>query len=323
MEDASEIVADVDRSVSEWRDHLRDVADWFHEHEGDMFERSTAIELVADEFELSDRQANKVVSALVSDVVDPVVQAVHEDGKHVGIVEYHEYPESGAYGYMDVSDVAGSRRRVVCARCVETAEVDRDVANATAGENSFTDRPDASYEALRERVEQHYEDSHDVVPESVETGANLSDPTEIGGNTAMHTGNGGVGSGFDADTVDGIEASSLGRGGLNLTSHFLDTGQFTELAVVPNVPSGTTLTVNVASVSNVNANSPAGLNLIIRDLSNGATFKTYSSGFQQGQPLNEINVGGKDIAIIVDNGNYGSGTGSSQTVTALLEANLR
>lgn len=208
MEDASEIVADVDRSVSEWRDHLRDVADWFHEHEGDMFERNEAIGLVADEFELSDRQANKVVSALVSDVVDPVVQAVHEDGKHVGIVEYHEYPESGAYGYMDVSDVAGSRRRVVCARCVETAEVDRDVANATAGENSFTDRPDASYEALRERVEQHYEDSHDVVPESVETGASLATQTTIGGNTSFHAGNDGPGSGIDAETVTGTDGTN-------------------------------------------------------------------------------------------------------------------
>jgi len=201
MKDATTVAKQVDERVDRWREYLRPVAEWFHDDEGDLRERNAVINTIAEEFELDVGTANTVVSALVADVVDPVVQARTDDGDYVGVMQYHEF--EGCYGYLDVHDVVGTRKRVVCAQCVQTATADTDVRHATEGAGSFG--PQHEWADLVAGVHDHYEDAHDVVPDAVETGATLASGSTIGGNTAWHAGNDGYGSGLDAATLVGYD----------------------------------------------------------------------------------------------------------------------
>lgn len=209
MTNVNEILEQADEQVGKWRDHIRDAANVFHDNEDELFTRVEAIELVQEELGIEQSVAKDVVSNLVSDTIDPVIQVPANGEKYVGVVEYEEF--DGAYGYLDFNDVYGKRKRVVCAQCVHDAEHEHEVTHATAGDpdGSFAAEPDASYDDLLEAVHGHYESAHDEIPEDVKTGASLASPTTIGGNTSFHAGNDGSGSGLDADLLDGSEASSI------------------------------------------------------------------------------------------------------------------
>lgn len=205
---AKDIISEATAEQEELYRHVRDAADWFHEHEGELFQREEAVKYLEEKLDVDSRIAANLVAELVSDIVDPVVQVMVGVQRYVGVAEYVE--GDGWYGYVDYDDAFGARNRVVCAQCVHESETDLTVTHATGGDGSFRDEPDATYDELAEAIEEHYEEAHDgIVPEDVETGASLISGTTIGGNTAWHAGNDGGGSGLDADTVDGVQGADL------------------------------------------------------------------------------------------------------------------
>lgn len=206
--DALEVLERAEQNHQQWRDCLRPVAGWFHDREGEMFERSEARDRIADDLTLDEELVQSTLAGLVGDDVDPIVQAMVGGEKYVGVAEFEEF--DGAYGYLDYHDTLGQRRRVICAQCVHESEYDYEVAHATAGDPEGSFGPDASYGDLLAGVHDHYEGVHDTEPETVETGASLVSGTTIGGNTVWHSGNDGGGTGLHADLVDGKHASDLG-----------------------------------------------------------------------------------------------------------------
>lgn len=188
--------------------HVDAVSAWFHdtyEDTGDMVQRGTAISEIAEMEGISDGTANRVIAEIISDLVDPIVQIQTQHGKYVGIIDYQE--SDVTYEYTDYDDVLGERKVSVCAQCVHESDTDADVVHAKEHAGSFEE---ATYEQLRTKVEQHFEEHHpDVEAVDVETGASLLSGTTIASNVAFHAGNDGAGSGLDADSVDGTELTSL------------------------------------------------------------------------------------------------------------------
>lgn len=180
-----DILTEAEQQREQINSALRDVADWFHNHEGKLFEREDAIDLLVDDLDLEQLTAEHTLANIIGDTVDPVVQVSSKDKRHVGIVEFNKH--EGAYSYLNYDDVRGKEKRVVCAQCVHEKEKDSNVAHATAGQGS--NENDASYTDLLETVHAHYEQAHDTVPEEVETGASLVSGTTMGGNQAWHDGN--------------------------------------------------------------------------------------------------------------------------------------
>jgi len=161
-------------------------AEWFMKREGELF---TQDELPFDRQE---------VVRVVNDSVDPVQQIQVDGVKYIGVIKYAEH--SGWYEYTRWDDVRGEVNVGVCAQCVKEAEKVAEVSR-TVGDDT---------ETARRKFEQHYEREHDVVPEDIETGAILLSGTAIAGNTAIHPGMDGAGSGVDADFVKGGEALQTG-----------------------------------------------------------------------------------------------------------------
>jgi len=207
----SNVLGEVKSQTEDELEYQKQAAEWLLSDASPdgLVPRNQMVQALSKEVSIPEGVANRVVSGLVGDVVDPVQQVVHpEHGKLVGIIEYNEYPESGCYGYVNYDDVTADAKRVVCSRCVETAEVDTNVTHATAGEGSMSE--DAEWGQLVNRMEDHYADRHEVSPDNVIVGASLASGTTVSGNTAFHLGNDGQGSGLDADTVDGKQATDLG-----------------------------------------------------------------------------------------------------------------
>jgi len=207
MKDANTIIEESVSQRKEVYSHLREAADFFHEHEGTFFERGEAIAQLSDELSIEQDIAGQVIAELVGDIVDPVVLSAVDGEKYVGVVEFEEF--DGAYGYVDYHDVRGPDKRVVCQQCVNEASLDTQVAHATAGDPSGTVASGADYDELLDIVHEHYADSHEVVPKDVSTGATLASGTTIGGNESWHAGNDGSGSGLDADVLQGNDPSSF------------------------------------------------------------------------------------------------------------------
>jgi hypothetical protein len=181
--------------------------DWFNNQSG-LIPREDAVTALMDEYGWDREEANRAIGGLVGDIVDPVQQVPHPDHeKVVGIIEYKEWPSQGAYGYINYHDLHHDRKRVVCAKCVEEAEIDADVTRATEGEGSVPEN--AAWQVLLDRLEAHYRDSHTVRPSEVNVGASLVNGTTISGNTSFHAGNDGAGSGLNADSVEGNEPADL------------------------------------------------------------------------------------------------------------------
>ena len=207
--DATTILEETESRRERVADSLRPGAEYFHDNEGQLFTRKEALEALTNELDIDERTANAVLAELAGDTVDPIVHIRNDDERYYGVIEYETF--EGAYGYVDYHDLQGKRKRVICAQCVQEATIDTDVAHATAGDPSgrFADHPDADYDALYDAVKRHYANAHNTTPEEVETGASLASGTTVGSNTAWHAGNDGSGSGLDADTVDGDDASSF------------------------------------------------------------------------------------------------------------------
>ena len=216
--DANEILESAEQEVEEIYEHVRDVANYFHDHEGELFPRDEAIDAVSEEYGLNTRLAHDVIAELTGDVVDPVIQVEKDGEDYIGVVEYVE--REGCYGYIDYHDTYGKRKRMVCAECVHKYTYDHQVAHATNKDphGSFPEG-DASYDDLAAKVREHYETDHEgVTPDEVETGADLISSTTMGGSQAWHKGNHGKTSGLIADTsgysdnsdqVDGYHASNV------------------------------------------------------------------------------------------------------------------
>jgi hypothetical protein len=108
---------------------------------------------------------------------------------------------------------------------VTQAESDAEVAHATAGEGTVP--AEAAWGELCATVEDHYAAEHDVEPSEVKVGASLASGTTISGNTAFHSGNDGVGSGLDADSLEGKEPGDLGGGSAFQSRFTLDIRKMT------------------------------------------------------------------------------------------------
>lgn len=214
-----EIIGRADGHRDRVYDNVRDASDWFHDRVGGLLPREDAQDQLQDDLDVEPEIAHSLITELVGDLVDPVIQVNTTDGRFVGIVDFHEY--EGAYGYTDYDDVDGRRPRVVCVRCVEQAERDNQVSHATAGEGNMPG--EASYQDLYAAVMVHYDEQHDVEPDGVETGASLASGTTVNSNTAWHDGN-VSGTGAASITSTAVDVSSIGTGDLGF-----DTATQTEL----------------------------------------------------------------------------------------------
>lgn len=201
LADPETIISEAESERESIAQDATDAYQWFADHIGQMVSRSEAIDAIADHLDCEPGHANRVVANLIDDAVDPVQQIRANGTKWVGIIDYVEYPDSGAYGYVNYDDTTGRHKRLVCAKCVESAETPSDVSTATAGTGSLP--ADASYDQLLNRVTSHYASNHEEAPEDIEIGASLVSGTTINSNKAFHAGNDGLNSGLDADTVQG------------------------------------------------------------------------------------------------------------------------
>ena len=193
MAHAEKIIKQANAEREEMQSLLRPVAEFFHGHEGTLFERYEALEELAKSEHIpseNTRLLGRVVGNLAADRVDPIQNVVKEGRKYIGIVEYGEHDYW--YEYVEVDDVHGRVNVGVCAQCVSESNSDVSVAKGVG-----------TTKELAARIESHYLDKHSVEPDTVETGATLVSGTTIAGNSAIHSGNDGVGSGLDAETYRG------------------------------------------------------------------------------------------------------------------------
>lgn len=205
MADAQDIIEQAKAEKERERELLRDVAEFFHEHEGELFERYEAVSKLTEADSISsddERLLHRVVGNLAADRVDPVQNVVKDDAKYIGVIEYAEHDYW--YEYVEHDDVHGRVNVGVCAQCVQDADNDAQVAKGVG-----------TTEELSEKIRDHYDAEHSEDPESVETGATLVAGTTIAGNSAIHSANDGVGSGLDADLYRGGGISNLVRPGIN------------------------------------------------------------------------------------------------------------
>jgi len=170
---------------------------------GELYPRGDVVQALSEHLEVDNRKASAALSSVVGDIVDPVQQVVTKEGKFVGIIDYNVYDDSGAYGYIHFDDRQLQRKRVVCAKCVEEADLDGEVVHATQGEGSSNE--DASWKQLLNKVTSHYADAHSEAPEEIEPGATLLSGTTISGNTAYHTGS----SSISSDTLKASDSITL------------------------------------------------------------------------------------------------------------------
>lgn len=197
MVDAEQIIEQAAAEREKMQSLLRPVAEFFHSHEGELFERYEAVDaLVADESIPSDdeRALHKVVGNLAADRVDPVQNVVRDSAKYVGVLDYDEH--DFWYEYVEVDDVHGRMNVGVCAQCVSEASSDVAVAKGVG-----------TTEELDAKIREHYAEKHSESPSDIQTGATLVSGTTVAGNEAIHTGNDGAGSGLNADTVQGNDST--------------------------------------------------------------------------------------------------------------------
>lgn len=104
--------------------------------------------------------------------------------------------------------------------------------------------------------------------------------------------------------------------------------------MIRTIPDGTTVSVNRGSMTQANGSAlPTGIDLVIGNLTDNTSETTLISSDgstvtdnQTGSPLGQYtNTSGttKQIGIFVDNGNWNTGTGSSQTVQAGFTGEVR
>lgn len=222
--DPEKVLDEAERERKESIENAQDALKFFlEETDGVIKWEDSELEL-AEYLDVKQPKAKRALTQIVGDIVDPVQQIGTGQDRYVGIIEFTEFPDAGAYGYTHYSDTHGRRNRVVCAKCVQEKESDSEVAHATQGEG--TNAEDATWGQLLNKVTSHYADAHDSAPEEIDIGASLVSGTTMGGNQAWHQGNvsggtqvsignqkvsieQGVGSGLDADTLRGATRSQI------------------------------------------------------------------------------------------------------------------
>jgi hypothetical protein len=245
MVGAEQVLSDTEKREMDIRHLLRPVAEWFHDHEGEMFKRRAVATRIADDIStdesISTASVNLAIGDIVGDGVDPVIQVGAADGKYVGVVDYSEGPFW--YEYTAYHTGVGRLHKVVCAACVTESTHEQDVY-APRWEPSEYDDDEmrglmAAHHSARHAsmdpatVIEEYTDGYtpeesvspaDIAPHidhesyltktdfgDVETGATLvSTTTTTAGDVFFHAGNDGPGSGLDADSLDGLEPSEIG-----------------------------------------------------------------------------------------------------------------
>lgn len=176
--DADQVIKEAEEDSESVYNRIREAAEWFHEREGEVFERKKSEEKIASDLEIGTELASDLVEELVSDSVDPVVQINNSSGSFVGVVNYSEF-ESG-YAYLDYHDIKGAQKKAVCAVCVQNSDKDSQVRFASSTE--LRDKKNPDYKELRQEINRHYRKNHDTKLEKIETGATLSAGTTVGGN---------------------------------------------------------------------------------------------------------------------------------------------
>lgn len=279
------------------REDAVEVFEWFREwydaEDESLVLRRDALPVIAsdlgwesDDEEPDIERVNRALSQLLTDKPDPVIQIIRPDGKFVGIADFGVWEDAGAYGFHYLADGADAAKpAVVCGRCVEVCDDHQSVTMAIAGEGRHN--ADAGYGTLRDAITSHIVSAHECPPEDVTPAANLTSPTNIGGNEAFHKGNDGPGSGLNADTVDGTEAADLGGTVSSKVRKYNEALTFQESNV---------------TVSGTSAIDSGSIALPTSSWDLGATFDTttFSSSFSEVQEI-EFADGGKK-AYIVDGG---------------------
>lgn len=204
--DPDQVLAKADDLTASIADSARPVADWFHEHEGELFDRLTVASEIADDFARDETEIDQTISKLIGDVVDPVVQVDDGDTRWVGVIDYQKH--DFWYEYIEYHPLHGQQRKGVCAQCVKEATYDTEVAYAMPGLGTLT--ADATIDDVEQLLNDHFAKAHpdvSVAETEIETGASLVAPTSIGGNEAIHKGN--MTTEADAEWVDGLHASDI------------------------------------------------------------------------------------------------------------------
>ncbi|QGA80329.1 hypothetical protein [Candidatus Nanohalobium constans] len=177
---AAEVINQAEREEDQLYDDIRDVAEWFHEREGKMFERSEAEKKISSDLQFEPELVSEVLEELTSDIVDPVAQINNSQGNYIGIINYEEF--DAGYVYLDYHDINGVQKKAVCATCVQNSEKDSQVKYTSS--TKIQDEKNPDYTKLKEEINQHHQKHHNTKIEKIKTGATLASGTTIGGNRA-------------------------------------------------------------------------------------------------------------------------------------------
>lgn len=194
MTKAKDIIQQKEHEKRKKEDHIRDIADWFHDNEGELEHKGEVVKQIVDDEELDinspdslDDRAfiRSLIHDLVSDHVDPVQQIPTADGDYVGVIQYEEH--GGYYTYTEYHDIEEEYTRAVCGLCIDSSSRSTEPYTRHAGE--FGNSPLGDKDKLHQILLDHIEEEHTGHEANVETGATLASGTTIAGNTAIHLGN--------------------------------------------------------------------------------------------------------------------------------------
>lgn len=315
--DASRAIEEAKSESSERLNNAVDALQWFLDREGELYSRYEAASLISGELDIEVEEAHHAIRQLTGDIVDPVQQVPVNGDNKVGVIEYKVWKNSGAYGYLQFHDMHGDRKRVVCAKCAEVKSTDSQVSHATEGQG--TSSVGESWQNLLNKVTAHYANEHEEPPEQIEPGASLLSGTTINSNLSWHNGNDGLGSGLDADVIQGVD-SRFGW------YHEVVGGTVASGDAGPvwgtTLEDGESIQVTQAMLTTANLGAaPVGVDLVIADITNDVSEVTLITGDgtvkddETGSPLGSYqnNSGAEEqIGILMDNGNWNGGSGSNQ-----------
>jgi len=235
MVDATEVIEQSEQEKQEVYSYVDDVAEYFIERDGELFEVDEAVQDVSDEFGVSQRVASQILRELYSDIVDPVIRVPRSGTSYVGVVEYVE--RDGWYGYIHYDDIDGKVRRGVCAKDVLEGVKDSEVG--------YADRdPSVGWDEIDEVFEEYYNDAYpdvDRTEVNVEVGASLLSGTTVGGNTVSIDGHDHTGESINPQSVSTESLSNGVAGdGNTITSITDNEGEYRRVASLPFLPGEST-----------------------------------------------------------------------------------
>lgn len=321
---SNKIVNEIEKTKQEVKTDSKTLLKYFIDEieSGNLCERKELVNKFTEYENWEIERTRRALIGLTSDDVDPVQSLRGSQGLYVGIIDYKEFEELGGYGFIEYDDLYGKRIAIVCSRCVEESDYTENVSKARSDNVS-----EQAWEELKNILERHYEDEHEVKPSQVSVGATLVSGTTIASSTAWHDGNVTDGTGVTISgtrTLD-FDASEVPTGSTGFATRKIGTGEFASLVRLA-VPAGRTLELRSIAMANDSFNAPTGLRVVIRNESTNTNLDTFNTTFTDGDPLNTYSVGGDNVIIGVDNGSSElgglSGTGSNQFVNCDVEYGL-